>query len=68
MYQEVILDHYKHPHGRGLRDGDAEVRRVDPNGACGDEITLRVKYDGTTISDVSYEGQGCSISQASAPC
>ncbi|MEV1021666.1 Fe-S cluster assembly sulfur transfer protein SufU [Streptomyces sp. NPDC050264] len=68
MYQEVILDHYKHPHGRGLRDGDAEVHHVNPT--CGDEITLRVKYafgDGTaTIEDISYEGQGCSISQASA--
>lgn len=64
MYQEVILDHYKHPHGRGLRDGDAEVHHVNPT--CGDEITLRVKYDGDRITDVSYEGQGCSISQASA--
>ncbi|QKW05829.1 SUF system NifU family Fe-S cluster assembly protein [Streptomyces sp. NA04227] len=64
MYQDVILDHYKHPHGRGLRDGDAEVHHVNPT--CGDEITLRVKYAGTRIEDVSYEGQGCSISQASA--
>ncbi|MDT0344762.1 Fe-S cluster assembly sulfur transfer protein SufU [Streptomyces litchfieldiae] len=64
MYQDVILDHYKHPHGRGLRDGDAEVHHVNPT--CGDEITLRVRYEGTTIADVSYEGQGCSISQASA--
>lgn len=64
MYQDVILDHYKHPHGRGLRDGDAEVRHTNPT--CGDEITLRVKLNGSTIVDVSYEGQGCSISQASA--
>lgn len=64
MYQELILDHYKHLHGRGLRDGDAEVHHVNPT--CGDEITLRVKYDGETLTDVSYEGQGCSISQASA--
>ncbi|MEU7177722.1 Fe-S cluster assembly sulfur transfer protein SufU [Streptomyces celluloflavus] len=64
MYQDVILDHYKHPHGRGLRDGDAEVHHVNPT--CGDEITLRVRLDGATIEDVSYEGQGCSISQASA--
>ncbi|WP_308048998.1 Fe-S cluster assembly sulfur transfer protein SufU [Streptomyces sp. TRM72054] len=64
MYQDVILDHYKNPHGRGLRDGDAEVHHVNPT--CGDEITLRVKYDGTTLQDVSYEGQCCSISQASA--
>lgn len=64
MYQDVILDHYKHPHGRGLREGDAEVHHVNPT--CGDEITLRVKLAGSTIEDVSYEGQGCSISQASA--
>lgn len=64
MYQDVILDHYKHPHGRGLRDGDAEVHHVNPT--CGDEITLRVRYEGQVIADVSYEGQGCSISQASA--
>ncbi|MCD9144552.1 Fe-S cluster assembly sulfur transfer protein SufU [Streptomyces albireticuli] len=64
MYREVILDHYKHPHGRGLRDGDAEAHHVSPT--CGDEITLRVKLDGRVVKDVSYEGQGCSISQASA--
>ncbi|RKN42415.1 Fe-S cluster assembly sulfur transfer protein SufU [Streptomyces hoynatensis] len=64
MYQDVILDHYKHPHGRGLRSGDAEVHHVNPT--CGDEITLRVRYEGGTVADVSYEGQGCSISQASA--
>ncbi|SCE44806.1 nitrogen fixation protein NifU [Streptomyces sp. DvalAA-14] len=64
MYQDVILDHYKHPHGRGLREGQAEVHHVNPT--CGDEITLRVRMDGTVIGDVSYEGQGCSISQASA--
>ncbi|MBM9505629.1 Fe-S cluster assembly sulfur transfer protein SufU [Actinacidiphila acididurans] len=64
MYQEVILDHYKHPHGRGLRAGQAEVHHVNPT--CGDEITLRVRMEGTVIGDVSYEGQGCSISQASA--
>ncbi|WP_433888729.1 Fe-S cluster assembly sulfur transfer protein SufU [Streptomyces sp. CA-111067] len=64
MYQDVILDHYKHPHGRGLREGQAEVHHVNPT--CGDEITLRVRMDGDTIGDVSYEGQGCSISQASA--
>lgn len=64
MYQDVILDHYKHPHGRGLRDGQAEVHHVNPT--CGDEITLRVRMDGDVIGDVSYEGQGCSISQASA--
>ena len=64
LYQDIILDHYKHPHGKGLRAGDAEVHHVNPT--CGDEITLRVRLDGTTVADVSYESQGCSISQASA--
>ncbi|MQY29158.1 Fe-S cluster assembly sulfur transfer protein SufU [Nocardia aurantia] len=64
MYQEVILDHYKHPHGRGLREPyEAEVHHVNPT--CGDEVTLRVHIDGNgDVADVSYDGQGCSISQA----
>ncbi|MDJ0394917.1 SUF system NifU family Fe-S cluster assembly protein [Rhodococcus sp. G-MC3] len=64
MYQEVILDHYKHPHGRGLREPfGAEVHHVNPT--CGDEVTLRVHIDEAgTVADVSYDGQGCSISQA----
>jgi nitrogen fixation NifU-like protein len=64
MYQEIILDHYKNPHGRGLREPfDAESFQVNPT--CGDEVTLRVKVSGDKVEDVSYEGQGCSISQAS---
>ncbi|GAA5053561.1 Fe-S cluster assembly sulfur transfer protein SufU [Nocardia callitridis] len=64
MYQEVILDHYKHPHHRGLREPfGAEVHHVNPT--CGDEITLRVNLDDNgDVTDVSYDGQGCSISQA----
>jgi nitrogen fixation NifU-like protein len=62
LYQEIILDHYKHPHGRGLRDPfDGEAHHVNPT--CGDEITVRVISD---FSDISYDGLGCSISQASA--
>jgi nitrogen fixation NifU-like protein len=64
MYQDIILDHYRNPHGRGLRDPfEAEVHHVNPT--CGDEVTLRVHLEGDTIADVSYEGMGCSISQAS---
>jgi nitrogen fixation NifU-like protein len=64
MYQEIILDHYKNPHGRGLREPyDAESHQINPT--CGDEVTLRVSLDGDTVRDVSYDGQGCSISQAS---
>ncbi|MFZ1853597.1 MAG: SUF system NifU family Fe-S cluster assembly protein, partial [Candidatus Nanopelagicales bacterium] len=69
MYQEVILDHYRRPHGKGLREPfDSEVHHVNPT--CGDEITLRVRLagdpGGPTIDEVSFDGQGCSISQASA--
>ncbi len=64
MYQEIILDHYKNPHGRGLREPfEAEVHHVNPT--CGDEVTLRLHLEGDTVADVSYEGMGCSISQAS---
>jgi nitrogen fixation NifU-like protein len=62
LYQEIILDHYKHPHGRGLREPYAgEAHHVNPT--CGDEVTVRVASD---LSDISYDGLGCSISQASA--
>ena len=65
LYQEIILDHYKHPHGAGLREPfEAEVHHVNPT--CGDEITLRVHLDGDTVRDVSYDAVGCSISQAAA--
>jgi len=66
LYQEVILDHYKHPHRRGLREPyGAESFQVNPT--CGDEVRLRVALsdDGERIADVSYDGLGCSISQAS---
>ncbi len=65
MYQEVILDHYKHPHNRGLREPyNAQSFQVNPT--CGDEVTLRVTLsdDGERVADISYDGQGCSISQA----
>ncbi len=64
LYQDIILDHYKHPHGAGLREPfEAEVHHVNPS--CGDEITLRVHLEGETVADVSYDAVGCSISQAS---
>jgi nitrogen fixation NifU-like protein len=64
MYQEIILDHYKHPQHRGLPDSfDAEVHHVNPT--CGDEVTLRVRVSDGAITDLGWEGEGCSISQAS---
>jgi nitrogen fixation NifU-like protein len=69
MYQEIILDHYRNPHHRGLREPfDAEVHHVNP--VCGDEITLRVLLKDAAgdpvVEDISYDSLGCSISQASA--
>jgi nitrogen fixation NifU-like protein len=64
MYQEIILDHYRTPHHKGLREPfDVEVHHVNPT--CGDEVTLRVKMNGNVVTDVSYDSLGCSISQAS---
>jgi nitrogen fixation NifU-like protein len=64
MYQQIILDHYKHPQHRGLLDPfDAEVHHVNPT--CGDEVTLRLRVVGGTIAELGWEGEGCSISQAS---
>ena len=69
MYQDIILDHYRHPHHKGLREPfDAEVHHVNP--VCGDEVTLRVTLKEVggeaVVEDVSYDSLGCSISQASA--
>jgi nitrogen fixation protein NifU and related proteins len=64
LYQEIILDHYREKHHSGLREPyDTEVHHVNPT--CGDEVRLRVRLDGDTVADVSYEAVGCSISQAS---
>ena len=64
LYQEIILDHYRSPHHAGLREPyDAEVHHVNPT--CGDEVRLRVRVTGGVVEDVSYDAEGCSISQAS---
>jgi len=69
LYQEIILDHYRKPRHPGRLDhGHVQVRHYNP--VCGDEVTLRVHLETDAagkpiLSDVSYEGMGCSISQAS---
>jgi len=65
LYQEIILDHYKHPRGRTTLEAPlASVYHVNPT--CGDEVTVQVAVDGDGGLVLGYEGQGCSISQASA--
>ncbi|GEP47557.1 SUF system NifU family Fe-S cluster assembly protein [Microbacterium saccharophilum] len=69
LYRELILDHSKHPQHFGLADQDgAHATSHQRNPVCGDEITLRARIttDGDAIRDVTWEGSGCSISQASA--
>ena len=63
LYQEVILDHYKHPHRKGLVDGDVQVHHINPS--CGDEITLSLSMNSGKIESITWDGTGCSISQAS---
>jgi nitrogen fixation NifU-like protein len=64
LYQEIILDHYRHPRGKGLREPfGCQVHHVNPT--CGDEITLRVDVEDGVVRDISYDAMGCSISQAS---
>ena len=68
LYQELILEHSKRPHGIGLREPfGAQVHHVNPT--CGDEVTLRVLVTGageaTVVTDVSYDALGCAISRAS---
>jgi nitrogen fixation NifU-like protein len=64
LYQEVILDHYKRPLNKSLK-GIPTVQVHHVNTSCGDEVTLNLHSDGTLVSEVSWDGVGCSISQAS---
>lgn len=65
LYKEVILDHYKSPRNKRAIPGEALLSHRN-NPLCGDEITVYALVDGDTLSEVAFEGQGCSISQASA--
>ncbi|MCQ1951070.1 MULTISPECIES: Fe-S cluster assembly sulfur transfer protein SufU [Arthrobacter] len=69
LYQQIILEHAKRRRGDGLAaapDGVASGESHQLNPTCGDEITLRAAVDGSTVHGISWEGQGCSISMASA--
>lgn len=66
LYQEIILDHYKSPRKKGLLT-DPDLKAEGFNPFCGDQVILSMEMDaGGRISKVGFEGQGCSISQASA--
>lgn len=64
LYQELILDHYKNPLNKGLsKESDISVHHVNPS--CGDEIDLNLQVDSGKVQSVTWDGVGCSISQAS---
>ncbi len=65
IYKEVILDHYKNPRNkREMPEAELSCSRNNP--LCGDEITVFVHEEDGKVLDVSFVGQGCSISQSSA--
>jgi nitrogen fixation NifU-like protein len=65
LYREVILDHYQHPHNRGLLP-DPDITYEDSNPLCGDKIRIDLKVRDGIVEDVRFSGKGCAISQASA--
>ncbi len=65
LYQEIIFDHYRHPHNFGPLGG-ANRQAEGYNPLCGDKVTLYLRMDDDVISDVHFEGSGCAISTASA--
>ena len=65
LYQEHILEHYKHPHNR-RRMEDFDIKQKGENISCGDDLVLYLKWNGDVLEDVSFEGFGCAISQSGA--
>jgi nitrogen fixation protein NifU and related proteins len=65
LYEEVILEHNRNPRNFGkMADSDQKVEGYNP--LCGDQLTLYLKRDGETITDLSFEGVGCAISKSAA--
>jgi nitrogen fixation NifU-like protein len=66
LYQDVILDHSRHPRHHGVLDG-ASHKAEGYNPLCGDRVTVYLKLDESgRVADIKFEGKGCAISQASA--
>ncbi len=65
MYQDVILQHYRAPHGRGVPD-DCTGEAMRKNPLCGDELRIGVVVRDGVIADVGFDGRGCSVAVASA--
>lgn len=66
LYHEIILDHYRSPRNRAAGLDGAQVHVHHSNPLCGDELDLRLRVDDDRVAGVVYDGEGCSISMASA--
>ncbi|ERJ13357.1 Fe-S cluster assembly sulfur transfer protein SufU [Haloplasma contractile] len=67
LYRQVIMDHYKTPRNKGLKNDDENYINVHiKNPTCGDDITIQVKIKDNIIEDVKHDGTGCSISMSAA--
>jgi SUF system FeS assembly protein, NifU family len=65
IYEEIILDHHKRP--RNFREmPECTCSAEGRNPLCGDEVKVFVRLEGESLSDVTFQGQGCAISRASA--
>ena len=65
LYQEIILDHYRHPRNQEKLEG-ASIEAEGMNPFCGDEVLLQLALKDGVVDSVGFKGNGCSISQASA--
>lgn len=65
LYQEHILEHYKHPHNRRMMEG-YDIKQKGENISCGDDLVLYLKWGEDILEDISFEGFGCAISQSGA--
>lgn len=66
LYRQVIMDHYKYPRYKGLKEGHDRINYHLNNPSCGDEMTIQVLFLNDTIEDIRHEGTGCSICCSSA--
>lgn len=64
LYRKVILDHYRNPRRKGSLEGD-RIHAEGQNPSCGDEFSIDIAVDDSTVVDAAFQGIGCSISQAS---
>lgn len=65
LYHEMLLDVYKNPLNK-TKLSNFTAQHKEHNPVCGDVIELFVQFDGETLTDIGWQGDGCAISQASA--